>query len=86
MKSFNQILYNRIMKSYSPKGRVANIADIVYPNAIIEVRGVRIKGVRGGNFIAEVNINNNTVVRAQHKDWRKAYKMLEIELSKRFVA
>lgn len=78
-------MYNRIMKSYSPKGRVANIASIAYPNAIIEVRGTRVKGRFGGNFLVQVNINNNTVVRAQHKDWRKAYKMLEIELSKRFV-
>lgn len=74
------------MKSYSPKGRVVSIAGIAYPDAVIEVRGARIKGKLGGQFLAEVNVNNNTIVRAKDRDWRKAYKMLEIELSKRFVA
>lgn len=73
------------MKSYSPKGRVVSIAGIEYPDAVIDVHGCRIKGKFGSYFLAEVNVNDRTVARAKHSDWRTAYKMLEIELSKRFV-
>ena len=73
------------MVSNSPKGRVAQAVSLVHPNASIEVRGTRVKGRFGGYFLAEVIVNGNTVSRARHKDWRTAYKSLEIEFAKNYL-
>jgi hypothetical protein len=73
------------MKSYSPKGRVANIAGIIYPEAQIEVRGSRVSGNNSHNYVTEVVVNGTILAAGSHRDWRKAYKSLEIEFSKRWV-
>jgi hypothetical protein len=70
------------MNNTSPKGKVANLAGLVYPGSNVEVHGTRVKGHFGGYFLAEINVNDHTVARSRHQNWRKAYKGLEIELSK----
>jgi hypothetical protein len=64
------------------KGKVANLAGLMYPGSNVEVYGTRVTGDFGGYFLAELNINDRTVARSRHQSWRKAYKGLEIELSK----
>lgn len=73
------------MNNVSPKSRVAHAVSMVHPDANIEVRGTRVKGKMGGYFLAEVNVNGSTVSRARHRDWRTAYKSLEIEFAKHWV-
>lgn len=73
------------MVKLGPKEKVAEAVRIVHPNETIEVRGTRIKGRFGGYFLAEVNINDRTVARAKHSDWRTAYKSLEIEFAKHWI-
>lgn len=73
------------MAKQGPKEKVAEAVRIVYPNETIEVRGVRIKGPYGGHFLAEVNVNDRTLARSSHKDWRTAYKSLEIEFAKHWI-
>ncbi len=69
-------------KNTSPKARVVLMAEMVRPNSRIEVRGTRLSGKAGRCFLAEVTSNDRVLARARHSDWRKAYKGLEIELSK----
>ena len=66
----------------SPKARVVLVAEMVRPGSRIEVRGARVGGRFGGYFMAEVSSNDRVLARSRHTDWRKAYKGLEIELSK----
>lgn len=66
----------------SPKTRVFNVVSSVMPDAVIEVRGTRVKGYGGGYFLAEVSANDKIVARARHSDWRTAYRSLEIEFAK----
>lgn len=73
------------MAKLGPKEKVAEAVRIVYPDANIEVRGTRVKGRFGGQFLAEVNVNNNTLARCSHRDWRSAYKSLEIEFAKHWI-
>jgi hypothetical protein len=47
-----------------------------------EVRGAR---VPSGFYIAELNVGDVTLARAQSRDWRKAYKLLQIEVEKLYA-
>lgn len=72
------------MKNQSPKVKVLEImqlAGCVAP----EVRGTRIKGRFGGDFLAEAIVNENVVCRTRHRNWRNAYKMLHVQVSRMFV-
>ena len=83
MKRSIKLEYNKSMrKSTSPKAQAAQLAEIAYPGSQIEVRGTRVKGKFGGYFLAEVYVNDRSVARARHRDWRTAYKGLNIEMSK----
>jgi hypothetical protein len=65
----------------TPKGRVLRAAELVVPHGInIEIRGERVKSQGGSYFLAELVAGNRTLARSRHRDWRKAYKGLEIEL------
>ena len=70
------------MKPTSPKARVIQLASLVSSAAAFEVRGTRVKGRFGGYFLAEVSGDGHVLARFQHRDWRKAYKGLEIELAR----
>jgi hypothetical protein len=66
----------------SPKARVVALGEMVRPGEPITVRGVRVKGRGGGYFLAEISAGERVIARSRDRDWRKAYKGLEIELSK----
>jgi hypothetical protein len=70
------------MKNSSPKGRVLNILTATQDTPDIEVRGVRVKGRFGGEYLTEAIVDDHVVARARHRDWRKSYKMLELEVSR----
>jgi hypothetical protein len=69
-------------KVVNPKARVVALAEMVRPGEDIEVHGSRVAGRGGGYFLAEVHSGSRVIARARDRDWRKAYKGLEIELSK----
>jgi len=70
------------MKATSPKLRVAQMASLVSSASSFEVRGTRVKGRFGGHYLAEVSGDGQVLARFRHRDWRKAYKGLEMELSR----
>lgn len=78
--------YNWTMNNTSPKGRVTQLAlHCAGEGATVVVLGERLKRRGGGPkppFYASVLVNGTRVASATHRDWRKAYKGLEIELSK----
>lgn len=77
------LVYDLLMKNViNPKARVAALAEIVRPGEFIEVRGGRVKGRSGGYFLAEVAAAGRVIACSKDRNWRRAYKGLEIELSK----
>jgi hypothetical protein len=70
------------MKNSSPKGKVLNILEMTQDTRDFEVRGTRVKGRLGGEYLTEAVVHGRVVARARHRDWRKSYKMLEIEASR----
>jgi hypothetical protein len=72
-------------KKVSPKQAVANkVHELFGGGRHVEVRGTRVRGRFGGYFIAECNIDDVTIARARHRDWRVAYKFLDVEVEKVF--
>jgi len=70
----------------SPKARVLRAASFVVPEGTqVEVRGTRVRGQYGGYYLAEASANDRVLARCRHRDWRKAYKGLEIELCRQAV-
>ena len=70
----------------TPKARVIRAAElIVRQGAEIEVRGARVKGRFGGYFLAEASADGRVLARSRDRNWRKAYKGLEIELCRQAV-
>lgn len=74
-------------RNSSPKAKVLELASFCVPEGtLLEVRSTRIKGRFGGDFLVELDAGDRIIARARHRDWRKAYKLLGIELSRRGVA
>ncbi|NBZ96725.1 MAG: hypothetical protein EBR40_09935 [Proteobacteria bacterium] len=68
----------------SPKQKLLDLAQVLYPNSLIEVVGYRAKN-RGGKkppFIAQVNIDGRCQLTVMERDHRTAYKSAEIVLSR----
>ena len=74
-----------MQRSASPKAKIVDLMQLAHPGAAIEVRGTRIKGRFGGDYLTEVSVDGRVLARARHRNWRKSYKMLEIEASKATV-
>jgi hypothetical protein len=68
------------MRKLNPKTEVARLCELVCPGA--EVRGTRVKGRLGGDYLTEVSVGGRIVARARHRDWRMSYKVLGVQLSK----
>lgn len=82
-------------RNSSPKAKVLELASFcVREGTPLEVRSARIKGRFGAGdvFLVEVVAeigwtgSRQVIASAHHRDWRKAYKLLGIELSRRGVA
>jgi len=68
----------------SPKQQLLDLAQILYPNSLIEVLGYRAKNYGGKKppFTAQVNIDGRCQLTVQERDHRKAYKLAQITLSR----
>ena len=74
------------MKNNSPKAEILNLLEMSHPLGVaFEVFGTRVKGRFGGYYLTEARVNDRLVATARHRDWRKSYKMLGIEVSKSAV-
>ena len=75
-------------RNSSPKAKILELASFyVHEGTPLEVRSTRIKG----DFHVEVAAygyppSRQVLARANHRNWRTAYKLLGIELSRRVVA
>lgn len=75
-------------RNSSPKAKILELASFyAHEDTRLEVRSTRIKG----DFHVEVAIygphrTRQVLARANHRNWRTAYKLLGIELSRRVVA
>jgi hypothetical protein len=70
-------------RNSSPKAKVLELASFCVPvGTPLEVRSTRIKGRFGGDFLVEVSDPRRVIARARHRNWRMAYKVLGVELSR----
>ena len=66
------------------KKQIAQMAQVLYPESLIEVTGSR-KRHNGGKkppFIVQVNVDGRCLLTAVERDWKTAYKTAGIKLSK----
>lgn len=71
-------------KIISPQMQIKQFVESMYPGCTVKVSGER-PPARGGKkrpYTACLTINGKIVVTAQERDWRKAYKTLQINISK----
>lgn len=72
------------MKIISPQNQIRQLVETMYPDRKIEVCGER-PPTRGGKkspYTAYLIIDGKVVSSAQEKNWRTAYKTLQIKISK----
>jgi hypothetical protein len=68
----------------TPQVRIAQLAECLYPGRTIKVTGDR-PPMRGGKkrpFTAYLYVDGKVIATAQERDWRTAYKTLQINISK----
>lgn len=73
------------MKIISPQMQIYKFVESMYPDRDIEVKGYRNRHGTGGKkppYTAQLFIDGRIVASAQERDWRKAYKTLQISISK----
>lgn len=71
-------------KIISPQTQVKQFVESMYPGRNIEVKGERLSS-RGGKkrpYTAYLIIDGKVAATAQEKNWRTAYKTLQINISK----
>ena len=78
--------YTENMKNVGSKSKVQNLARLLCGDRPVEVRGTRIRGKGGDEFLSEVAVDGRVVARARHRNWKMSYKILTVELSKAFIA
>ncbi|NBT35822.1 MAG: hypothetical protein EBT03_09870 [Betaproteobacteria bacterium] len=64
----------------NPKQNVVNVLKNAFRDQPVEVRGTRIRGRFGGEFLAEADVEDRVIARVRHRDWRKAYNLLANEV------
>jgi hypothetical protein len=70
----------------SPKSAVKYMAEMLYPDRTIDIEASRGKG--GGKrypYRVTVFADKKAVGCAEHRSWRTAYKILEIQLAKQAI-
>lgn len=72
----------------SPQAKVLQFAMMLYPDRKIDVSGYRCspRGGKKSPYTAQVFLDGKVVVSVQDRNWRTAYKALQIELSKRSLS
>jgi hypothetical protein len=72
-------------KIISPQKQIQQLVEPMFPGRLVEVRGHRKTRGAGGKkppYTAHLIIDGKVVVTAQEKNWRTAYKTLQINISK----
>ena len=73
------------MKTESPQMKVRELVESMYPGHEVEVKGYRSTQGTGGKrapYTAQLFLDGRVIISAQERDWRKAYKTLQIQISK----
>lgn len=73
------------MKIKSPQMQIKEFVQTVHPDRDIDVKGYRLTRGTGGKkppYTAQLFIDGKVVLSVQERDWRKAYKTLQINISK----
>ena len=72
-------------KIISPQQQVQQLAEPMFPGRKVEVRGHRPSRGTGGKknpYTAHLFVDGRVVATAQERNWRQAYKTLQIAISK----
>ena len=73
------------MKTKSPQMQIKEFVEDMHPGVEVEVKGYRKVLGAGGKkplYTAQVFLDGKVIMSAQERDWRMAYKTLQINLSK----
>jgi hypothetical protein len=74
------------MKITSPQMQVRQFVKDMYPDKNVEVAGYRASMKRAGGkrppYTAQLFLDGKVVLSAQERNWRQAYKTLQIMISK----
>lgn len=65
--------------------KVRELVESMYPDREVEVKGYRKTRGTGGKkppYTAQLFLDGRVILSAQERDWRKAYKTLQIQISK----
>lgn len=69
----------------NPKAQVVNKFNELFGREVKPlVQGVRLAS-GGGTYLTEVIVDDVVVAEARHRDWRKSYKLLLIEVEKLYA-
>lgn len=69
----------------SPQSKVLQFAETLFPGSKVEVSGSRLRRATGGKkapYTAYLLVDGKVRATGQDRDWRKAYKTLQIAISK----
>jgi len=69
----------------TPQAKVLKFAEPLFPGRKVEVRGYRPTRGTGGRkspYTAHLFVDGRVVATAQERNWRQAYKILQITISK----
>ena len=70
----------------SPKGALRYMAEMLYPNGTINIEaGRQTRGGKRRPYRVTVFADKKVVGHAEHRSWRTAYKLLEIQLAKQVI-
>ncbi len=73
----------------SPKQRIKQFVESMYPNRRVDVSGHRMRASKKGEkyplFLTTVRLGGKLLVSAAERNWRMAYKTLQINLNKELV-
>jgi hypothetical protein len=73
------------MNTKSPQMQIKEFMENIHPGCQVEVKGYRSSRGAGGKkppYTAQLFLDGKVIMSAQERDWRKAYKTLQINLSK----
>jgi hypothetical protein len=73
------------MNTKSPQMQIKEFMENIHPESEVEVKGYRsVRGTGGKKppYTAQLFLDGKVIMSAQERDWRKAYKTLQINLSK----
>jgi len=73
------------MKITSPQKQIQQLVETMFPGRKVEVSGYRKARGTGGRknpYTAHLIVDGQVIATAQERNWRQAYKTLQINISK----